>query len=173
VPQSLKILSRQRRRWQRGTVESLWRHREMLFNPRFGVVGMFTFPYFVIFEMLGPAVEFLGYFLTILGLTFRIIAPWIALMFFVVSVMFGILLSTSGVVLEEFTICRYPSWKHSYRLFFSAIAENLGFRQLLTFWRIQGLIEGIRKKKGGWGAMERRGFHVVKGAGVAGAKGNV
>src|SRR5262249_42373258 len=57
VPQSLKILHRQRKRWQRGTVESLWRHREMLMNPRFGIVGMFAFPYFVLFEMLGPAVE--------------------------------------------------------------------------------------------------------------------
>ncbi|HME10691.1 MAG TPA: glycosyltransferase [Bryobacteraceae bacterium] len=164
VPDSLKILHRQRKRWQRGTVESLWRHRIMLFNPKYGVVGMFAFPYFAIFEMLGPAVEFLGYFLTILGLVFRIIAPPIAILFFSVSVMFGILLSTSGVVLEEFTVCRYPNWQHTHRLFFSAIAENFGFRQLLTFWRVQGLIEAIKGKKGGWGAMERKGFNVVKRA---------
>jgi len=161
VPQSLKILKRQRKRWQRGTVESLWRHREMLLNPRFGMVGMFSFPYFALFEMLGPAVEFLGYFLTILGLAFRIIAPEIALLFFVVSVMFGIMLSTSAVVLEEFTVRRYPSWRHTQRLFFSAIAENFGFRQLLTLWRVQGLIEAMKGKRGGWGAMERRGFKVV------------
>jgi cellulose synthase/poly-beta-1,6-N-acetylglucosamine synthase-like glycosyltransferase len=161
VPQSLKILRRQRMRWQRGTVESLWRHREMLMNPRFGVVGLFSFPYFAVFEMLGPAVEFLGYGLTILGLVFRIIAPEIAILFFVVSVMFGILLSTSAVVLEEFTICRFPSWRHTQRLFFSAVMENFGFRQLLTFWRVQGLIQAIKGKKGGWGVMERRGFKVM------------
>jgi len=28
-------------------------------------------------------------------------------------------------------------------------------------WRVQGLIEGIKGKKGGWGDMERRGFRVV------------
>jgi cellulose synthase/poly-beta-1,6-N-acetylglucosamine synthase-like glycosyltransferase len=161
VPQSLKILRRQRMRWQRGTVESLWRHREMLLNPRFGVVGLFSFPYFALFEMLGPAVEFLGYGLTILGLVFQIIAPQIAVLFFVVSVMFGILLSTSAVVLEEFTICRYPSWRHSQRLFLSAVLENFGFRQLLTYWRVHGLIQAMKGKKGGWGAMERRGFKVV------------
>jgi cellulose synthase/poly-beta-1,6-N-acetylglucosamine synthase-like glycosyltransferase len=161
VPQSLKILHRQRKRWQRGTVESLWRHREMFFNPRFGIVGMFSFPYFAIFEMLGPAVECLGYGLTVLGLVFRIIAPEIAVLFFVVSVMFGILLSTSSVVLEEFTLLRYPSWRHTLRMFFSAVAENFGFRQILTVWRVQGLIEALKGKKGGWGAMERRGFKVV------------
>ena len=79
--------------------------------------------------MLGPAVEFLGYGLTVLGLTFRIIAPQIAILFFVVSVMFGILLSTSAVVLEEFTICRYPSWRHARRLFSRGGPQrNFGFR---------------------------------------------
>jgi len=161
VPQSMKILHRQRKRWQRGTVESLWRHREMLGNPKFGLVGMFAFPYFALFEMLGPAVELLGYGLTAMGLVFSIIAPPIAILFFSVSVTFGIVLSTTAVVLEEFTVRRYPSWKNSFRLFFAAIAENFGFRQIFTWWRVQGLIEGIKGKKGGWGDMERRGFRVV------------
>ena len=162
VPQTSKILQRQRKRWQRGTVESLWRHREMLFNPRFGVVGMFAFPYFVMFEMLGPAVELLGYGLTIIGLAFRIIALPIALLFFSVSVMFGVLLSTSAVLLDEFTTQRYPSWRHGRQLFLAAILENFGFRQMLTFFRVQGLIEALKGKKGGWGAMERRGFQMVQ-----------
>ena len=164
VPDSLKILQRQRKRWQRGLFESLWRHREMFFNPRFGIVGMFAFPYFVIFEMLGPLVETLGYILTTLGLTFKIIAPPIAILFFTVSIMFGIVLSVSGVLLEEFTLSRYPSWKHSLRLFGAGVAENFGFRQLLTFWRVQGLIDAFKGKKGDWGAMERKGFNVVKKA---------
>jgi len=158
VPQTLKILRRQRKRWQRGTVESLWQHREMLLNPKFGIVGMFAFPYFFFFEMMGPAVEILGYFLTIVGIVFGIIAPEIAILFFSVSIMFGILLSTSSVVLEEFTSIRYPSWKHSGKLFMAAILENFGFRQLLTWWRVEGLIDGLKGKKGNWGAMERRGF---------------
>jgi cellulose synthase/poly-beta-1,6-N-acetylglucosamine synthase-like glycosyltransferase len=161
VPQSMKILHRQRKRWQRGTVESLWRHREMLCNPKFGLVGLFGFPYFAMFEMLGPAVELLGYGLSGLGVAFKIIAPAIAILFFSVSVTFGILLSTTAVVLEEFTVRRYPSWRHSFHLFFAAIIENFGFRQILTWWRVQGLIEGIKGKKGGWGEMERRGFRVV------------
>lgn len=158
VPESLKILHRQRSRWQRGTVESLWRHREMFLNPRYGIVGMFALPYFVLFEMLGPAVELLGYFLTALGLFFKIIAPEIAILFFSVSILQGILLSVCAVLLEESTVIRHPSWKHSVTLFLAAVAENFGFRQLLTLWRVEGLIDGIKGKKGHWGAMERRGF---------------
>ncbi|MBL8230023.1 MAG: glycosyltransferase family 2 protein [Bryobacterales bacterium] len=161
VPDSLKILHRQRKRWQRGTVESLWRHREMLLHPKFGMVGLFAFTYFFLFEMLGPAVELLGYVLTALGLAFNIIAPEIAILFFSVSVMGGILLSTSAVLLEEFTKCRYPDWRDTWKLFAAAVLENFGFRQLLTWWRVQGLIDGLKGKRGGWGVMERRGFKVV------------
>jgi cellulose synthase/poly-beta-1,6-N-acetylglucosamine synthase-like glycosyltransferase len=158
VPQDWKILHRQRKRWQRGTVDSLWRHREMLLNPRYGVVGMFAFPYFLLFEMFGPLVETLGYLLTVLGLTFHIISLGVAILFFTVSIAFGILLSTSAVLLDEMTPCRFPDWKHTLTLFAAAVLENFGFRQVLTLWRAQGLWEAARGKKTSWGVMVRRGF---------------
>lgn len=55
------MLGRQRDRWQRGLVQSLWRHRVMLLNPRYGRVGLLAFPYYFFLEMLGPMVELLGY----------------------------------------------------------------------------------------------------------------
>jgi len=158
VPQEWKILHRQRKRWQRGTVDSLWRHREMLLNPRYGGVGMFAFPYFVLFEMFGPAVETLGYLLTVVGLVFNIISIYVAVLFFTVSIAFGILLSTTAVLLDELTPCRFPNWKHTLTLFAAAVLENFGFRQVLTLWRAQGLWDGIRGKKTSWGVMVRRGF---------------
>jgi len=157
VPESARILHRQRNRWQRGTVESISLHKRMLFNPKFGILGLFGLPYFTLFEMFGPAVETLGYTLTLLGLALGIIAPAVALLFFVVPVLFGILLSMTAIVLEEFTTRRYPLVTDVLWLFTAAVAENLGFRQLLTWWRAQGLIDGL-KGKTGWGAMERRGF---------------
>ena len=157
VPESAKILHRQRNRWQRGTVESISLHRRMMFNPKFGILGMFAIPYFTAFEMFGPAVECLGYALTLIGLAVGIIAAEVAILFFVVSVLFGILLSMSAIVLEEFTTRRYPLVRDVIWLFTAAVAENLGFRQMLTWWRTQGLIDGL-KGKTGWGAMERRGF---------------
>lgn len=158
VPQEWKILHRQRKRWQRGTVDSLWRHREMFMNPRYGAVGLFAFPYFTLFEMFGPLVESLGYLLTVIGLLFHIISIYVAVLFFTVSIAFGILLSTSAVLLDEMTPCRFPNWRHTLTLFAAAILENFGFRQVLTVWRAQGLWEGIRGKKTSWGVMVRRGF---------------
>jgi cellulose synthase/poly-beta-1,6-N-acetylglucosamine synthase-like glycosyltransferase len=157
VPESTKVLKRQRNRWQRGTVESISMHKRVLLRPRFGLVGMFAVPYFTLFEMFGPAVETVGYICTGLGLAVGIISREVAVLFFVVSVLFGIVLSTSAVLLEEFTARRYPRTIDVVRLVMVAIAENLGFKQLMTYWRTEGLIDGL-KGKTGWGKMERKGF---------------
>ena len=157
VPESLRVLHRQRNRWQRGTVDSLRIHKRMILNPRYGILGLFALPYFFLFEMLGPAVELAGYGLTIFGLVFSMISPQIAILFLIVSLLFGILLSMSSVVLEELTQRRYPRPSDLARLVAASIIENIGFRQLLTVWRTRGLIDGLRGKKG-WGAMERKGF---------------
>jgi cellulose synthase/poly-beta-1,6-N-acetylglucosamine synthase-like glycosyltransferase len=157
VPETLRVLQRQRNRWQRGTVDSVGLHRRMLLNPRYGILGLFALPYFLLFEMLGPAIELLGYAVTIIGVVFGLIDIELALLFLAVSILFGILLSMSAVVLEELTQRRYPRPADLARLFAAAVVENLGFRQLLTIWRTRGLIDGLRGKQG-WGVMERRGF---------------
>lgn len=157
MPETFKGLHRQRNRWQRGAFESLWLHRRMFLNPKLGMLGLFAFPYFVAFEMFGPAVELSGYLLTIVGLLLGVISPEVAALFFMVTVAFAMLLSISAVLLEQFTERRYPTGTDVLRLLWIALIENLCFRQLLTLWRTQGLIDGIRGKRG-WGAMERRGF---------------
>jgi len=158
VPESWATLRRQRNRWQRGTVETLTRHRDMLFRPAFGAPGLFALPYFLFFEMLGPAVEVAGYGLTIVGVCLGLISPEIAVWFFVVSVLFGILLSMSAVVLEEFTMRRYPSVADLGRLLAAAVLENFGYRQLLAAWRVEGLWDAILRRKSVWGVMKRQGF---------------
>lgn len=157
APESLEVLYRQRNRWQRGLVESLWKHRGMLFNPRYGVVGLFAFPYFLLFEMLGPTVELFGYLLTVVGLATGLVPISMALLFFVVSIGFGILLSVSSLLLEELTVRRYPRAADVARLFAAAVVENFGLRQLLTVWRTKALWDAIRGRRD-WGDMEHRGF---------------
>jgi len=160
VPESLRILHRQRNRWQRGTVETIALHKGVMLRPKFGLMGLFALPYFTLFEMFGPAVEATGYVSTAIGLALGIITREVAVLFFVVSVLFGMVLSTSAVLLEEFTARRYPGMLDVLRLFVVAILENLGFKQLITYWRTQGLIDGL-KGKTGWGKMERKGFHTL------------
>jgi poly-beta-1,6-N-acetyl-D-glucosamine synthase len=65
VPSTWDGIRTQRKRWQRVVIEVLWKYRSMLFNPRYGVVGMLTMPYLLLFECLGPFVEAFAYLFTV------------------------------------------------------------------------------------------------------------
>ena len=47
APQTMTVLRKQRRRWHQGLIESLWKHKKMLFNPKYGSIGLIAFPYFL------------------------------------------------------------------------------------------------------------------------------
>jgi len=156
-PESTKVLGGQRDRWQRGLFEVLSRHRVMLFNPKYGRIGMFAFPYFYFLEMLGPAIELPGYFTFLIAIIWGSISYSYIAAFFVVAFIFGVALSLFSVALEELTFRRYPRTRDLFQLFFLAIIENFGYRQLTIYWRIHGFISALRKVQG-WGKMERKGF---------------
>lgn len=157
APESWKSLQRQRNRWQRGTVETLGKHRKMFLNPRYGMVGMFGLPYFFFFEMVGPVIEVAGYVCTIGGLATGLLNWQVALLFFLASIVFGMMLTAGALVLEEFTTRRYASPMDLVRLLGCALIESFGYRQMMSFWRAKGVLDGLRGKKG-WGKMERLGF---------------
>jgi cellulose synthase/poly-beta-1,6-N-acetylglucosamine synthase-like glycosyltransferase len=158
-PESLKILRRQRDRWQRGLVESLVRHRKMLLNPRYGRIGLFGFPYFFFLEMLGPMIELGGYVTFTIAVVLGRASSVYMVAFLLLAIVFGIVLSVAAIGLEELTFRRYPRLKDLTELFVLAVLENFGFRQMSTFWRAKGIISAMRGKAA-WGKMERRGFAV-------------
>ncbi len=161
-PESLAVLGRQRDRWQRGLFQSLWRHRKMLMNPKYGRAGMVAYPYFFFLEMLGPVIEFLGYFsFTVTLLSGRADWPFV-IAFFCAAMVLGVALSLAAVALEELSFRRYPKMKDLLSLFTLTIIENFGYRQLSAWWRLKGTVSALRKKEG-WGHMVRTGFNVETG----------
>lgn len=156
-PETMGQLRRQRDRWQRGLVESLMRHRTMLLNPKYGRVGMVAFPYFFFLEMIGPLIELGGYLVFILMVVLGRVSVLYMSAFLLLAIVFGIALSMAAIGLEELTFRRYPRLQDLLELLVLAVLENIGFRQLNTFWRAQGLWSSLRRKSA-WGDMERRGF---------------
>jgi len=165
-PESLSMLGRQRDRWQRGLFQTLVRHRGMLLNPTYGKVGMLAFPYFFFLEMLGPVVELLGYasfIVTILAGR----ADWLFVAAFLsVAIVLGGVLSLSAVALEELSFRRYPKLVDLIKLFGLAALENVGYRQLNTWWRVKGTYSALRGRTT-WGSMTRRGFTTRGRGGVS------
>ncbi len=162
VPESLKILGRQRNRWQRGLIETLTKHRIMLCNPRYGIVGMLVIPFFFFFEMLGPIIELVGYIVFLLSFLFGFVNIKFAILFFSVAIILGIVLSVGSLVLEELSFRKYPHYRHIVWLFLYSVMENFGYRQINTWWRFMGIIDYIRGKKA-WGKMERKGMKKQEG----------
>ena len=162
VPESLRVLRRQRVRWQRGCLESILFHKRLIGNWRFGSVGLLGVPYFVTCEILGPLIELIGYLITCFGLITGSLGASTALLFFGVSALFGFLLSIGSVLLEELTICKYPNSADFLRLAMVALLENFGYRQITLVWRLQGILQVVLKKQRSWGEMERRGFQRVR-----------
>ena len=156
-PEELGVLSRQRDRWQRGLVQSLTRHQRMLFNPKFGRVGVFAFPFFYFLEMMGPVIEALGY--VSFGVTIAMgRANWpILLAFLAVAIVLGGVLSLAAVALEELSFRRYPRLSDLLHLFVLALFENFGYRQLGVWWRLKGTFSAMRGVQS-WGSMTRKGF---------------
>ncbi|MDX1617591.1 MAG: glycosyltransferase family 2 protein, partial [Balneolaceae bacterium] len=135
VPEDWEVLGRQRNRWQRGLADTLWRHKAMLFNPRYGRLGLLAMPYFVIFEMFGPIIELSGFIYFFMVIALGNLNSTFVLMFFSVAVLLGMTLSVSSVLCEEFTYRRYPSLKDISILTLYAFLENIGYRQIHTWWR--------------------------------------
>jgi cellulose synthase/poly-beta-1,6-N-acetylglucosamine synthase-like glycosyltransferase len=157
VPVTLRVLRRQRDRWHRGLIETLLRHRGMLFNPRYGTVGLLATPFYFLFELIGPVVELLGYLAFAAGLLLGILNLEFALAFFLAAVGLGALMSIAAVFLEELRLRRYPRWSDLLKLTTYGILENFGYRQINTVWRVLAIASFLRKNTD-WGAMERKGF---------------
>ena len=157
VPESLKVLGRQRDRWHRGLADVLWRHRRMLFNPRYGVTGMFVFPYYAFVELLAPVFEAAGLLTLVLGLIFNLIDWNFAALFYLTAYGLGTALTAFTLILEDLSFHRYETFRDRSLLFWWALLENLGYRQMTVYWRLRGLWKFLRGRKD-WGVMERKGF---------------
>jgi cellulose synthase/poly-beta-1,6-N-acetylglucosamine synthase-like glycosyltransferase len=139
-PTSLANLGRQRRRWQMGLCQTLWKNSEILFNRGYGLVGMVSFPFQLYVEALGAGVEFLGYFMVPLALVFGMVPPTLYILFVCLALLYGGFLSVGAVLLEDLTFRRYPRYRDLSALLFYAFLENIGYRQVILYFRFQGMV---------------------------------
>jgi cellulose synthase/poly-beta-1,6-N-acetylglucosamine synthase-like glycosyltransferase len=157
VPSTYKILGRQRNRWTRGTMETLFKHKILFMNPRYGIFGMLGYTYWLFFEWMAPIIEFLGLIYFVLLLIFG--QPnwhfFLLLLAFVYT--FAIALSTWALLFEEMTFHKYEKRRDVLKLFLMALVEPILYHPLTVYWAIRGNIDYMRGVRS-WGKMERVGF---------------
>lgn len=129
VPQTLKRFWKQRFDWQYYSLESLFSHLNMLFNAKYGIVGLFTYPFFLFGEILGGVVEFFAYASVIITWSLGILdAKW-AILFFTVSIGFSVFLTIATALINYITFNEYRKLQYLLYIWFYCIVENFGFRQ--------------------------------------------
>ena len=151
----MRSLAQQRKRWQRGLAESLWENRKLLFAKGSGTAGWLAFPYFIVFELASPLFEVVG--LTVMALAWATggMTGMSFLAFVAAAFALGVMLSTTSLLLEELSFHTYPKARHLLALFAVSVLENLGYRQLNSWWRLQALWGWLRGERMQWGVMKR------------------
>ncbi|MBR4760907.1 MAG: glycosyltransferase [Lachnospiraceae bacterium] len=61
APHTFGDLRRQRQRWQCGLVQTISKYKSMILNPKYGVIGMFMFPYMIMYELITPVLMLMGW----------------------------------------------------------------------------------------------------------------
>jgi cellulose synthase/poly-beta-1,6-N-acetylglucosamine synthase-like glycosyltransferase len=156
APETARYLRRQRRRWHRGSLETLLIHRGMLLNPRYRAVGLISLPSLLLFEILGPVIELSGYVVVAAAVVMGALPVRTFALFLALAVLYGLVLTLGAAALEDATANRHPAWSDLRRILLYAVGESFGYRQLVHLWRLEGIWQLIRKAE--WGAMERKGL---------------
>ncbi|WP_104382347.1 sulfatase-like hydrolase/transferase [Sphingobacterium sp. HMA12] len=157
VPESKEVLRKQRNRWMRGTMETLWKHRKLMFNPRYGRFGMISMPYWFLFEFLGPIVEFTGYIVFVVFFLLGIINWPFFFALFALVIASGILYSIYAILVDLVSHQVYTKKRDLSTLITTAVLEPLYFHPIVVKAGVRGVVDYFRKQHG-WGEMTRQGF---------------
>jgi poly-beta-1,6-N-acetyl-D-glucosamine synthase len=164
VPSDLKTLSSQRDRWARGMTQVIWSHKDVFFNFKLRIVGMFSFPYFVIFEWMTPFIEMLGLILLFVGITLGYFPFTTILTILLIYWAVGFTLNIIAISVEAVTKGHYKNRMTLVKLSMYALIEPIFYHWINSYLYVMGNIRLMIYKKTIWGEMTRVG--IVKQGGI-------
>ena len=129
----------------------------MIANPRYGAVGLVALPLILVFEGIGPLLEVSGYVVTTLALFLGLLDWSHYRVLLAASILFGAAVTLLAVLLSDVTAQRYQRSSDLAFLCAAALLENVGYRQLNSWWGCVGTIQAMIGTVG-WGPMKRRPF---------------
>lgn len=156
-PGNVKVLKRQRIRWGRGLIQHMWKHRYMLFNPKYKKMGLITMPYTFFFEFLAPIIEGLGI-LTLIFLIFTYSINWQTFwILFTAIYAFSLLLSFFVIFYDYMAGGSYNRSVSYLKLLLASILEPIIYHPMIVFFSLNGYYNFLTNKTASWGVMVRTG----------------
>ena len=155
VPERLRDLCKQRKRWHLGLFQSMYKHRVMFSNHRFGAVSFVSYLYFLIYELLSPFIEVFGVFTMVLAWWCDLINVPFMLLFFLIYAVFGGVLTLTAFFSRIYTADLSVSFRDGVKAVCLCLFE-LGLLRFILAWVRCTAFVGYKKKKLNWGRIERR-----------------
>ena len=163
VPSSFNNLARQRNRWTRGAIDTIFKHRKLFLNPKYGMMGLISYTYWLLFEWLAPIIEAIG----LVYFTFLLINgqvdPYIFLILSLFVYLFSIMFSMFAIFIETYTYFRYKGTNYLRKVIGFAMIEMFTFHPVNMLFSLKGNFDFFfRRNKKGWGKMNRTAFDANK-----------
>ncbi len=160
VPEKLKDLRGQRRRWHIGLMQSLLEHKYIFLNMTYGLIGSFSFLYYLIYEMLSCVIEIVGFVFILIAYYTGFINIQFFITFIVVYVGYSFVISMAAIILDNYIFNNMFSSKIIFKLMIFSIIECFGYRQLCSMYRLSAIFL-YRKRKYDWDKIDRKQHNKV------------
>ena len=144
APETIRAFAKQRFRWAFGTLQCLWKHREMLFNVKYRALGWFSLPsawfFNILLVALGPVID------AILLLSL-LMSPANSILYFYFLVFLGadLLLAAVACLIEREPLSQI--WL--------VLPMRFIYRPVLSFAVIKAIVKASKGVLVGWGKLDR------------------
>lgn len=155
APESLRDLKKQRKRWHLGLFQTMWRHRDMFLNPKFGAVSFISYLYFLFYELLSPFIEIFGIVTVILAFIVDLINVPFMILFYLIYAVFGAVMTLTAFFARIQTIDLKISVRDTFKAIGLCFFEISVLRFIMAWVRATAFF-GYKKKKMQWGRIERK-----------------
>jgi cellulose synthase/poly-beta-1,6-N-acetylglucosamine synthase-like glycosyltransferase/peptidoglycan/xylan/chitin deacetylase (PgdA/CDA1 family) len=161
APDSFRDLAKQRFRWSFGTLQCMWKHKNALFNRRYGLLGFVAMPNVWIFQVFFPLIS------PIMDLMF----VWSIVAAFVTSLEhqqeYAHTPTNLNQVIFYYALFLAVDWFGAFAAFLMEKAEQkrllgwlliqrFGYRQVMYWVMVKSVSFALRGALVGWGKLERK-----------------
>jgi cellulose synthase/poly-beta-1,6-N-acetylglucosamine synthase-like glycosyltransferase len=159
APDTLRGLAGQRHRWAYGTLQCMWKHRDALFNPRYGALGWVAMPNVWIFQILFPLISPVMDLMLIYTLVAAGLERWqqptgysftnLRQVLFYYALFLAVDWCAAGFA---FMLERSERWRLLWWLFL----QRFCYRQVMYYVMIKSVATATRGALVSWGKLERK-----------------
>jgi len=159
VPEKLRDLKKQRKRWHLGLFQTMWKHKNMMINPKYGAVGIVSYMYFLLYELLSPFIEVFGVFVMVSAYFIDLLNLPFMLLFMLIYALYNSILTLTAFFSRIQTVDLTVTFSDCMKAIMLCFFEVTTLRFIMAFVRLTAF-RGYKKKKLDWGRIERKKMNI-------------